>query len=128
LGGGDARKKMTGVMWAREKGERGCSQGAEELYMLRGALRRGKEELDAGDVVAAGESGEAAWQLGIWPPGPDKRRGRCTGDGGGTGKRRGGRWRPGSSPELKRRRQQLSGRAEQSRAAGGGRRGPGCKY
>jgi hypothetical protein len=76
-------------------------------------LEGGEQELDAGDVVAAGESRGAAWRLGKWPPGPDKRRDRCAGGGGGTGKRRGGRWRPGQLAEVKRRRQQLSGRAEQ---------------
>jgi hypothetical protein len=69
--------------------------------MLGEALGCGKEELDAGDVVAAGESGEAAWQLGRWPPGPGKRRGRCAGGGGGTSKRRGGRWRPGQLAGVK---------------------------
>jgi hypothetical protein len=43
--------------------------------MLGEALGHGKEELDAGDVVAAGESRGAAWRLGKWPLGPDKRRG-----------------------------------------------------
>jgi hypothetical protein len=47
------------------------------------------------------------------PPGPGKRRGRCAGGGGGTGKRRGGRWRPGQLAGVQRRRQQLTGRAEQ---------------
>jgi hypothetical protein len=47
------------------------------------------------------------------PPGPCKRRGRCAGGGGGTGERRGDRWRPGQLAGVKRRRQQLTGRAEQ---------------
>jgi hypothetical protein len=45
------------VIRARGKGKRGCSQGTEGLYTLGEALGRGKEELDAGDVVAARENG-----------------------------------------------------------------------
>jgi hypothetical protein len=47
--------------------------------------------------------------------GLESARGRCAGGGGGTGERCGGRWRPGQLPGVKRRRQQLSGRAEQSK-------------
>jgi hypothetical protein len=44
-----------------------------------------------------------------WPPGPGKRRGRCAGGGCGTGERRGAGDGRGSSPELKRRWQELTG-------------------
>jgi hypothetical protein len=71
--------------------------------MLGEALGRGKEELDAGDVVAAVEGSGMAWRLGKWPPGPGKRRGRCAGGGGGTRERHGGRWRPGQLAGVKRR-------------------------
>jgi hypothetical protein len=47
------------------------------------------------------------------PPRPGKRPGRCVGGGGGTGERRGGRWRLGSSPELSG--GDRSSRAEQSK-------------
>jgi hypothetical protein len=49
------------------------------------------------------------------PPRPGKRRGKCAVGGGGTGERCGGRWRPGQLAGVQRRRQQLSGRAEQSK-------------
>jgi hypothetical protein len=53
-----------GALSSREKGKRGCSRGTEGLYTLGEALGRGKEELDAGDVVAAVENSGMAWRLG----------------------------------------------------------------
>jgi hypothetical protein len=77
-------------------------------------LEGGEQELDAGDVVAVMARSRAAWRLGKWPPGPGKRRGSRAGGGGGTGERRGGRWRLGRLAGVKRRWQQRA--AEQSRA------------
>jgi hypothetical protein len=110
LDGGGARKKTTGGDLSSGKRQKGLPRGAEELYTLREALGRGKEELDAGDVVVAVESRGLAWRLGKWPPGPGKRRGRCAGGGGGTGERRGGRWRPGQLVGVRRQWQELMGK------------------